>query len=154
MESMEANVVAYTINNQPNGESAKAICVIHNANPNEVKVKLPDGNWDVYINDEVAGTKVIETINGEATVKGISSLVMVQKDETEESDKILESDKTTDADQTVETLSPNRADNQDKEAKHSTSDNWVTVIGIAGIAVIAGIIGVVIYRRRNKGNKN
>ena len=45
---------------------------------------LPDGNWDVCINGEQAGTEPIETItDGRLTVAPISAMVLVKNDGTQ-----------------------------------------------------------------------
>ena len=72
------NVVAYTIENSPNGEMAEKIMVVYNGNSTAEEVALPDGTWDVCINGQTAGTEVIETVEGSISVDGISALVLVQ----------------------------------------------------------------------------
>ena len=72
------NVVAYTIENSPNGERAEKIMVVYNGNSTAEEVALPDGTWDVCINGQTAGTEVIETVEGSISVDGISALVLVQ----------------------------------------------------------------------------
>ena len=80
-----ANVVAYTIDNESNGVVEK-ICVVYNANKAAVDVKVPSGEWKVYIKNGVAGTDVIETITTDkVSVDAISCLVMVQGGGEEES---------------------------------------------------------------------
>ena len=61
------------------GEKADAICVIFNPNPAEAKVTLPEGNWNIYINGEDAGTTKLGTATGEVTVGAISAMVLVQE---------------------------------------------------------------------------
>lgn len=79
IEDVPENVVAYTIDNKPNGEKADSICVVYNANNEEVTVSIPKGSWKVYINGDQAGTEVIETIKGgKITVDPISTLVLVR----------------------------------------------------------------------------
>lgn len=74
------NVVAYTISGQPNGEKAEEIFVVYNANPEAVEISLPsDGKWNVYVNGEKAGTKVIETVSKKLSVQGISAMVLVKE---------------------------------------------------------------------------
>lgn len=77
-EETEANVVAYTLKNSPNGETAEEIFVVFNGNNKAVEVSLPDGIWDVYVNAEKAGTKSLGTAEGSVTVEGISALVLAQ----------------------------------------------------------------------------
>lgn len=75
-----ANVVAYTIKNSPNEETADTIMVVYNANKEAVDIKLPDDNkWNVYINGETAGTEILTTVKGTATVNGISAMVLVKE---------------------------------------------------------------------------
>ncbi len=78
-KNMPANVLAFNISGDVNGETAKNIYVIFNANPSDASVTLPDGNWNVYINGEKAGTTVLDTVSGTVTVSGISALVLVQE---------------------------------------------------------------------------
>ena len=74
------NVVAYTITKPDNSEALEVICIIYNANPTETQVTIPEGNWSVYVNKELAGTKEIEVITGGTiTVPGISALVLGKK---------------------------------------------------------------------------
>ena len=79
IEDVPENVVAYTIENKPNGECADAICVIYNANREAATVTIPEGEWQVCIKGNKAGTEVIETVKGgEISVEPISALVLVQ----------------------------------------------------------------------------
>lgn len=81
----KANVVAYTIDNETNGVAEK-IVVVYNANKEAVDVKVPAGDWKVYVKNGKAGTDVIETFNGDkVSVDAISCLVMVQGGEEESS---------------------------------------------------------------------
>lgn len=55
--------------------------LIFNANNEEVNFSLPEGKWDVMINDKAAGTKAIETLKGgEIKVAPISALVLEKHD--------------------------------------------------------------------------
>ena len=78
MDGLDANVVAYTIANKPNGETAEEICVIYNGNKDAVNVTLPDGEWDIYVNGEKAGCEVLGTVSGTAQVEGISAMVLTK----------------------------------------------------------------------------
>jgi pullulanase len=80
VEGMADNVVAFDINGGVNGETAKEIYVIFNANTEEQSVELPDGDWNVYIDGEKAGTEVLSTIkDGTAVVAPISAMVLVRE---------------------------------------------------------------------------
>lgn len=78
IDGLDPNVVAYTIENSPNGETAESLYVIYNANKESVQITLPNGNWDVYVNGEKAGTDVIETVSGKVEVSGISAMVLAK----------------------------------------------------------------------------
>lgn len=79
IDSLDANVIAYTIANSPNVEIAENIYVIHNANKEAVTVNMPEGTWDVYVNGEKAGTELLSTISdGKAVVEPISCMVLTQ----------------------------------------------------------------------------
>ena len=78
IETEYDNVVAYTIDNSPNSETAESIMVIYNANPDAVEITLPEGKWNVCINGESAGTETISTVTGTVNVDGISAYVLVK----------------------------------------------------------------------------
>lgn len=79
VEGLEANVTAFDIKGGANGDSADGMFVIFNPNQTQTQVTLPEGVWDVYINGEKAGTKVLETITeGTATVAPISAMVLIK----------------------------------------------------------------------------
>ncbi len=79
VDGLAANVVAFDIKGGINGETAEEMFVIFNANPKAANVTLPAGNWDVYVNDQLAGTTVLGTISGTAAVAPISAMVLVRK---------------------------------------------------------------------------
>lgn len=71
------NVVAYTITKPDETETLEKLCIVYNANKEEVEVNIPHGDWNVYINKTQAGTRILEKVQG-GTVKvpGISALVL------------------------------------------------------------------------------
>ena len=79
VRGMEANVTAYTITGGPEGEKADAMYIVFNPNTTATTVTLPEGNWNVYINGEEAGTKILETVSGSIEVAPISTIVLVQE---------------------------------------------------------------------------
>lgn len=80
VEGLSSNVVAFNITGGVNEETADAIYVIFNANDEEQAVTLPEGDWNVYIDGEKAGTEVLSTVtDGEVTVAPISAMVLVQE---------------------------------------------------------------------------
>lgn len=81
MTNLNANVVGYQLkNNDKNSKNDKQIIVLYNANVEPVTESIPKGKWNIYVDGERAGTKVLDTIDGEeVNVAGISSLVLVKK---------------------------------------------------------------------------
>jgi pullulanase len=81
LDGLPENVVGYTINNSPNGETAQSICIVFNANNAATLVSVPEGNWNVYVRGDQAGTKILDTIQGgNITIDPISALVLVKED--------------------------------------------------------------------------
>lgn len=78
MNGLAANVVAYTISNKPNNETAERLMVIFNANRDAVNIDLPSGSWDICVNGRAAGTAVIDRAEGSVSVDGISAMVLIQ----------------------------------------------------------------------------
>ena len=130
VSDLPANVVAYTIENSPNGEMAEALFVVYNANREAIEIALPEGEWDVYVNDVQAGTKPIESVSGSVSVSAISAMVLVKGAYHE-----LRVD-TTAASETAEdsgtVLSP-----------------WIIIImAIAAAIVVAAVIVVIMRKKR------
>lgn len=79
VDGLEPNVTAFAIQGGANGETAEELFVIFNPNTEETWVQLPEGTWNVCINEEQAGTDPIETITtGTAKVSPISAMVLVK----------------------------------------------------------------------------
>ena len=79
MENLPSEVNGFIITGGVNNEKADAICVIFNPNTTDAKVTLPEGEWNIYINGEDAGTTKLGTASGEVTVGAISAMVLVQE---------------------------------------------------------------------------
>ncbi len=54
------------------------ILLIFNAGSDEINVNLPDGNWDVRIQDDIAGTDILVGKEGSVSVAPISASVLTQ----------------------------------------------------------------------------
>ena len=76
-KDMEGNVTAFEIARGANGED-NSFMVIFNPGKENINVELPAGEWDVYVSGQTAGTEVLDTISGTASVEAISALVLVQ----------------------------------------------------------------------------
>lgn len=76
VSGLPANVTAFQIRGGCPGEPSKAIFVIFNPNPDHVLVSLPNGKWNICIQDDLAGVKPLGTAQGLVKVAGISTTVL------------------------------------------------------------------------------
>ena len=81
-EDIPTGVIAFNLANNANGDSASDISVIHNATDSEQVITLPkSADWKLVANGEVAGTDVIEVVEGDSvTVTPHSSYVLLVDD--------------------------------------------------------------------------
>ncbi len=80
IDGLNANVAAYKITGGINGETAKALYVVFNANQSEQSVTLPAGSWNIYVDGDKAGTEILGSVSGTAKVAPLSALILVQED--------------------------------------------------------------------------
>ncbi|MDE6312332.1 MAG: type I pullulanase [Lachnospiraceae bacterium] len=78
VETEDENLVAYTIDNSPNQESAESIFVAYNGSKEEKVLPLSQGEWDMYVNGEKAGNEVISTAKEQIAVSGLSAVVLIK----------------------------------------------------------------------------
>ncbi len=76
LETGNNNVVA-VLNNGGNGEDA-VILSIFNADSKANAVTLPEGEWNVYVNKDVAGTDILGTVSGTINVEATSAMILVK----------------------------------------------------------------------------
>lgn len=135
VENLSANVVAFEISSEADAGCSDGIFVAFNANKEAAEITLPEGNWNVYVNDTQAGTQPIETVeNGTVTVAPISALVLVK-----EAGKV---EKGNDEGSTASTTT--------KEAKKGIS---IPVIGGIVVAVGAVLAGIFTFFKRKSRKK-
>jgi pullulanase len=126
VEGLDANVVAFDITGGINDETADEIYVIYNANEEETTVSLPDGDWNVYINGEKAGTEILETVKeGSVTVSPISAMVLVRE-------------------------SASAIAGSDGSASSSSASGKVAAGVVALVVVIAAAAGITVSKRKKK----
>lgn len=146
MDGLDVNVVGYTINNSPNGESAEAICVIFNANKDATTVAIPEGNWNVYVKGNQAGTQILESVDsGSVVVDPISALVLVKEDKPVETPTVS-------VDKLEDQSTPASTD-ASEEAEDGNNNNTLLYIMIGLIVVLAAVVTALIRKRSKKGNK-
>ncbi len=76
LETSNSNLLAFHIAGEADQGASKGIVVIFNANNQEASVTLPEGNWNVYVNGEKAGTQSLGSIHDTVTVEPISAMVL------------------------------------------------------------------------------
>ena len=77
LNGLQPGVVAFHIENGVPGEPAKEMFLAFNSNTQPVKLSLPQGKWQVHINDTQAGNAAIETVEETVLVPAISPMVLV-----------------------------------------------------------------------------
>ncbi|MBR4027758.1 MAG: type I pullulanase, partial [Lachnospiraceae bacterium] len=82
IDGLDANVVAFAIDGTIANDDD--LFVIFNPNEEATTVALPEGNWDVYVDVDDAGTDVLATVDTEVEVDAISTMVLVKAEETDE----------------------------------------------------------------------
>ena len=78
IKKIEKEVVAFAVNGGVNGEESDGLIAIFNPRTKATKVSLPKGTWNVYINGEKAGTKILDTVSGSVVVEPISAMILVK----------------------------------------------------------------------------
>jgi hypothetical protein len=81
IETELPNVVAYTLNNNANGDDWETIAVLINANETEVQVTLEESGWVVVVNGDKAGTTKLADIGSKTiTIPAQTLMVLVDSD--------------------------------------------------------------------------
>lgn len=78
-ENLPENIIAYTIKSNNSTNQEKDIFIIHNARHEDAEINLPEGKWEVYINNKKAGTEVLEIVTDKINVNKISSFILKRK---------------------------------------------------------------------------
>ncbi|WP_097028056.1 type I pullulanase [Clostridium peptidivorans] len=77
LENTPKNIVAFILKDHAQGDSWKDILVIYNPTKYVAEFNIPVGTWKMVVNRDIAGTDLINTIEGsKITVEGISTTVM------------------------------------------------------------------------------
>lgn len=71
------NMVGYTIDGENLEDTLKELCIIYNANRSRQQVEIPEGTWNVYVNEKNAGTKSLAEKSGKTiTIEPLSAIVL------------------------------------------------------------------------------
>ena len=84
LTGLDFNVTGFRILPGANGEENEFV-MIFNPRSEATTVALPEGKWEIFVNEEAAGLKVLASAEGEVAVAPISAMVLVkqvQKDST------------------------------------------------------------------------
>ena len=68
IDDLPENVVVFTID-----YADEVLLVAYNANPKPVKVKLPDGSYDVYVDKTHAGVTPLTQMKGELSMEPVAA---------------------------------------------------------------------------------
>ena len=79
LPGLDFNVVGCHIAAGANGEENEIIAIF-NPRRSETTVTLPEGEWNICVNAQDAGTASLGTATGEVTVEAISAMVLVKGD--------------------------------------------------------------------------
>ncbi len=134
IEDLPENVVALQISGGINGETADAIFAVFNPNNGSESVTLPEGDWDVYIDGECAGTEVLNTVSGTVQVAPISALVLTRA--------------SAPAPGAPEESAPPTAAPEAPPAPGN--GGMIAAIIAVVVVIIAVIVGVVVYNKKKK----
>ncbi len=146
VDGTDDGVLAFDITGGINDEVADEIYVIFNSNDAETTVSLPDGSWNVYVNDVSAGTAVLDTVtDGSVTVPAISAMILAQGDEA----ALAAADTTS---ETEVTESSDATDTTDTEIASEKSGmpvwGWIVIVVVVVVVVI---VIVVAATKKTKG---
>lgn len=72
-----SNAVAFSLNNNANGDCWNTIIVIYNSNSNNVNINIPYGTWNVVVDKYSSGNNIIRSFTSDnITVESISMTVI------------------------------------------------------------------------------
>jgi pullulanase len=79
LKTPKKRMVAYIIKNNANNDPWKNILVIYNANSSKIQFNLPEGKWNVVVNDKKSGTDIIEVVEDSIILEPLSAYVLYQE---------------------------------------------------------------------------
>lgn len=150
VDGLEANVTAFDIKGGVNGETAEEIFIIFNANEKETTVSLPEGNWNVYVNGEKAGTTALASISsGSAAVAPVSALVLVKEDNVVAPEEGADQEADSEESSSRESEASEASSQGTSAAEGGSSSVWM-IVGIVAVVVLAAAGGVFVVLRKKK----
>ncbi len=130
---LDFNVLGFHIAAGANGEENEFI-VIFNPRTEATSVALPEGEWNIYIHDQSAGTEILGTASGTAECAPISAMVLAR---------------TIQEDTLPDDPSLGIIGGADGPTAIFVSGNWGGVIA-TGAAVLIALLGLVMVLKKRK----
>ena len=117
--------------------------MIFNPNKTVATVALPEGNWNVYINGEVAGTTALGSYQGQVKAAPISAMILLL-----ENDTVLP----TPADPTEATVAPTEAPTVESTTAPTTESPAQPgfLLPLFACLIIIGVGAYVVIFRKKK----
>ena len=137
---LDFNVVGFHIAAGANGEENELI-VVFNPTPNASAVKLPEGEWTIYINGDKAGTQSLGNFFGMALAEPISAMVLVKAPAQAEDPQIIVGES--------EDTSIGIIGGADGPTAVLVSGNWGAMVAMTA-AVICSLIAVIVALKNRK----
>ncbi len=128
-------VIEYAIK----GESADGIVVILNPSENNKEISLPEGNWDIYVNAQKAGTEVLGSATGKVSVEPLSGMILV-KASSANSNNTGDNAGNNNGTEGTNNLAPNQS--------VKTGDNYMAIALIAVLLVVCASVVVVVRKKK------
>ncbi len=129
LDNVEKGVAAFTLDGGINGEEAEQILVVYNPLSDATDVPLPEGSWNVYVNDTAAGTTVLDTVTGNVSVPRLSAMVLVKGEGgSEESSEASKEESSQQSQESSETSETSETSNPSGESSSATSSEPVVPV--------------------------
>ena len=132
VDGLPDGVAAYSIKGGVNGETSEGIFCAFNATGAAQSVTLPEGNWDICVNADKAGTDALGTAQGAVELPARTAMILVKKPPMQEQ--------------------PNR--NEEILPPSETPDNnglWIALITVAVMATAVALTWML--KKRSKKAK-
>lgn len=136
LSGLGTHIVGFDITGGVEGETAEEMYVVYNANEEAYDLTLPEGNWNVYIDDTTAGTTALRSVEGTTQVAPLSALVLIKEDASlVGSDTTASTETETSAQETV---------------TEKSSNNGTKAAAASAIGAACAIAAVTLVRRKKK----
>ena len=151
--SNENQAIAYELAAGANGDSAEGIIVVYNPSLKIQEVTLPEGNWDIYVNGQKAGTTVLGTVSGTVNVDAISAMVLIKQPSNAVVDPSNPANGNSDlvnATGSSDSQSAAQSDNTPANQSVKTGDSYLAVaMTVLALIICASVLVVLRKRKEN-----